>query len=132
MNEPTWVLRSVVDAMHDAQLTEHGGAPGVRDEGLLASALARPRNLHAYDETDLCTLAAAYAFGIARNHPFVDGYKRTAFLAAYVFLRINGLELTADEVGVTVAMMALAAGETTEAAFADWLRSNTKAAAMPP
>jgi death on curing protein len=128
VNEPIWVLRSVVDAMHDAQLTEHGGASGVRDEGLLDSALARPRNLHAYGETDLCALGAAYAFGIARNHPFVDGNKRTAFLAAYVFLRVNGLELTADEVGVTISMMALAAGETTEAAFAGWLRSNTRAA----
>ena len=128
MKEPIWVLRSVVDAMHDAQLTEHGGAPGVRDEGLLESALARPRNLHAYGETDPCALAAAYAFGIARNHPFVDGNKRTAFLAAYVFLRVNGLDFIADEVSVTISMMALAAGETTEAVFAGWLRSNTRAA----
>ena len=129
MNEPVWLLRSVVDAMHDAQLAEHGGASGVRDGGLLESALARPRNLYAYGETDPCTLAAAYAFGIARDHPFVDGNKRTAFLSAYVFLRVNGLDLTVDEVSVTVSMMALAAGETTEAAFADWLRSNTRAAA---
>ena len=127
MSEPLWVLRSVVDAMHDAQLAEHGGASGVRDEGLLESALARPRNLHAYGETDHCTLAAAYAFGIVRNHPFVDGNKRTTFLAAYVFLRVNGHDLTADEVGVTVSMTALAAGDTTEAAFADWLRANTRA-----
>jgi len=128
VNEPIWVLRSVVDAMHDAQLAEHGGASGVRDMGFLESALARPQNLHAYGETDPCRLAAAYAFGIARNDPFVGGNKRTAFLAAYVFLRVNGLDLTADEVSVTVSMMALAAGETTEPAFADWLRANTRAA----
>jgi death on curing protein len=128
VNEPIWVLRSVVDAPHDAQLAEHGGASGIRDMGLLESALARPQNLHAYGETDPCRLAAAYAFGIARNHPFVDGNKRTAFLAAYVFLRVNGLDLTADEVSVTVSMTTLAAGETTEPGFADWLRANTRAA----
>ena len=79
MEEPIWVLRAVVEAVHDAQLAEHGGAPGVRDAGLLESALARPANLHAYGESALCVLAAAYAFGIVRNHPFVDGNKRTAF-----------------------------------------------------
>jgi death-on-curing protein len=124
MSEPIWLLRSTVDAMHDAQLVEHGGAPGVRDAGLLESALARPKNRHAYGETDLCELAAAYAFGIARNHPFVDGNKRTALLAAFVFLRINSLHLVADEVGAAESVLALAAGQMTEAAFSEWLRAN--------
>ncbi|MFY9831499.1 MAG: type II toxin-antitoxin system death-on-curing family toxin [Methylocystis sp.] len=123
MEEPIWVLRAVVEAVHDAQLAEHGGAPGVRDVGLLESALARPANLHAYGESALCVLAAAYAFGIVRNHPFVDGNKRTAFLAAYVFLRLNGLDLVADEISATTAVLALASGEMTEADFAAWLRA---------
>lgn len=126
MSEPVWVLRSVIDAMHDAQLAEHGGAAGIRDPGLLGSALARPVNLHVYGETDICRLAAAYAFGIARNHPFVDGNKRTAFLAAYVFLRMNGLELVADEIGATAAILSVAAGESSEDDFAAWLRANTR------
>lgn len=126
MSEPVWVLRSVVEAVHDAQLAEHGGAGGVRDAGLLESALARPRNLHAYRETSLCVLAASYAFGIIQNHPFVDGNKRTAFLAAYVFLRANGLDLSDDEISATTAVLALASGEMTEADFAGWLGENTK------
>ncbi|HMK89787.1 MAG TPA: type II toxin-antitoxin system death-on-curing family toxin [Methylocystis sp.] len=128
MAEPVWVLRTVVDAMHDAQLVEHGGKPGLRDAGLLDSALARPRNRHACGEVEPCALAAAYASGIARNHPFVDGNKRTAFLAAYVFLRSNGLELVSDEVNATAAMLALASGQLAEQEFADWLRAKTKAA----
>lgn len=128
MTEPAWVLRSVTDAVHDAQLAEHGGAAGLRDMDMLESALARPVNLHAYGETDICRLAAAYAFGIARNHPFVDGNKRTAFLAAYVFLRINGFELIANEVDATAAVLALAAGESDEKDFAQWLRDQVKPA----
>ena len=115
MKEPSWVLRAVVEAVHDAQLAEHGGASGVRDAGLLESALARPANL----------LAAAYAFGIVRNHPFVDGNKRAAFLAAYVFLRLNGRDLVADEISATTAVLALASGEMTEADFAAWLSDNS-------
>lgn len=111
--------------MHDQQLTEHGGAPGLRDEGLLDSALARAQNLHAYGETDLCTLAAAYAVGIARNHPFIDGNKRTALLTAYVFLRLNGRTLNASEAEAVEIMMETAAGRITDQAFADWLRRNT-------
>ncbi len=126
MSEPVWVLRSVIDVIHEMQLAEHGGAPGVRDENMLASALARPVNAHAFGETDLCALAASYAFGIARNHPFVDGNKRTAFLAAFVFLNMNGVDLIAEEVGATSAMLDLAAGEGGEKVFADWLRSNTR------
>jgi death-on-curing protein len=128
VKRPIWVLRSVVEAIHDAQLAEHGGASGMRDSGLLDSALARPLNLHAHGEIDRCALAASYAFGIVRNHPFVDGNKRTAFLTAYVFLRLNGLNLVADEVSATTAMLALAAGQVPEAEYAAWLRANTKAA----
>lgn len=126
MSTPIWVLRTVIDAMHEMQLAEHGGAPGIRDEGLLESALARPVNAHAYGEADLCALAASYAFGIACNHPYVDGNKRTAFLAAYVFLSINGLELVAEEVDATTTMLAVAAGQSSESAFADWLRANVQ------
>jgi len=131
MKKPVWVRRSVIDAIHDAQLAEHGGAAGVRDSGLLDSALARPLNLHAHGETDWCALAASYAFGIVRNHPFVDGNKRTAFLAAYLFLRLNGLELMPDEIGATTTMLALAEGRMTEAEYAAWLRANTKASSRP-
>jgi death on curing protein len=126
VKSPVWVLPSVIEAVHDAQVAEHGGAAGMRDAGLLASALARPRNLHAYGETDLCRLAAAYASGIVRNHPFVDGNKRTAFLAAYVFLGLNGLELAADEAAAAAAMLTLASGEMGEQAFAEWLGKHTR------
>ncbi len=128
MREPVWLLRSVIEAVHDAQLVEHGGAAGLRDAGMLESALARPLNLHRYGETDPYVLAAAYAFGIARNHPFVDGNKRTALLSAYVFLRINGRHLVADEASAASNMLAVAAGEMTESDFADWLRRNVRRA----
>jgi death-on-curing protein len=124
---PIWVLSSVVEAIHDAQCAEHGGALGIRDAGLLDSGLARPRNLHAHGETDMCALAAAYASGIVRNHPFVDGNKRTAFLAAYVFLGLNGLDLAADEAEAAAAMLSLASGDIREDAFAEWLRKHTRA-----
>ena len=91
MTEPRWLERRIIVAVHDAQLVRYGGAGGIRDAGLLESAIARPRNLHAYGETELCALATAYAFGIVRNHPFVDGNKRTAFVTAALFLRENGL-----------------------------------------
>ncbi len=113
--------------MHDMLLAEHGGPAGLRDEGLLESALARPENLYSYGEADLHALAASYAFGIAKNHPFLDGNKRTAFLSAFVFLRINGVQLAADEVSATEAVLALSSSEMNEAEFADWLRENTRA-----
>ena len=94
--EPVWIDDRVTLAVHDRQLAEHGGGEGLRDPDALDSALARPRNRWAYGETDLCRLAAAYAFGIARNHTFVDGNKRTAFAATYIFLSINGARLTAN------------------------------------
>lgn len=124
--DPVWLDPKVIETVHDRLLAEHGGAAGVRDAGLLASALARPRNRAAYDEADLCALAAAYAAGIVGNHPFVDGNKRTAFMAAYTFLARNGLRLTAPDDKATHAVHALAAGEMTEDAFAAWLRTWTK------
>jgi death on curing protein len=123
--EPKWLLRATVDAMHDMQLAEHGGGSGTRDAGLLESALARPRNLDGYGTRDPHDLAAAYAQGIVGNHPYVDGNNRTALLAAYVFLSINGWKIMASEIDVVRAMLALAEGITTEAEFADWLRSVT-------
>lgn len=125
MSEPIWIRRDVIDTMHDLQLVEHGGAAGIRDEGHLDSALAKPRNKYAYGDTDIHSLAAAYAFGIARNHPYIDGNKRTAFLAAYVFLKINGFHLVASEVAAVQMMLDLASGAIDEAVFAQWLRDNS-------
>jgi len=118
-----WVADSVVLAIHEAQLAEHGGIAGIRDEGLLASALARPRNLEAYGENvDAAALAAAYAFGIARNHPFLDGNKRTAFVVMELFLSLNGWILNANDADCISTMLSLAAGELGEKALATWLR----------
>lgn len=117
-----WIDPSVVLAIHDEQLAEHGGASGIRDAGLLDSALGRPQNLAAYGEPDHADLAAAYAYGIARNHPFVDGNKRTAFVAAELFLALNGCELMAEDTDCVLTMLALAAGEIDEAGFAAWIR----------
>lgn len=120
-----WLLNGVVLALHDEQLAEHGGSLGVRDVGLLSSALARPQNQAGYGNPSVFDLAAAYAFGIIRNHPFVDGNKRTGFLAAYVFLDLNGWDLVPHEDEAVAAVMALAAGEMQEAAFSEWLKSNS-------
>ena len=115
----------MLQAIHAAQLGEHGGARGVRDAALLESALNRPRNKQADGETDLCVLAAAYAFGIVKNHAFVDGNKRTAFIAAAVFLALNGIELDAAEPEVVHVVTRLAAGKMSENAFAERLRANS-------
>lgn len=113
----------MLDALHDEQLREHGGATGVRDEGMLEAALARPRHKWAYAKApDLATLAAAYGFGLARNHGFVDGNKRTAFMALYVFLALNDFELVADEPEVVTIIDGVAAGRTPEAKLAVWVR----------
>lgn len=120
-----WLIEGVVAAMHDEQIAEHGGSVGIRDNGLSASALNRPRNQAAYGGPSVFDLAAAYAFGIIRNHPFVDGNERTGFLAAYVFLDLNGWELVASEVEAVTAVLALAAGENDEGGFADWLKSKS-------
>jgi death-on-curing protein len=126
VTEPEWLSKAIILAVHDEQLAEHGGGTGVRDDGLLDSALARPQNRLAYDAAaDLATLAAAYAFGIARNHPFIDGNKRTAFVAAELFLNLNGMTLSASDEACVLTMLRLAAGEIEEDAFAAWLRANT-------
>lgn len=120
-----WLMEGVVIAMHGEQISEHGGSLGIRDAGLLSSALARPQNQAAYGEPSVFDLAAAYAFGIIRNHPFVDGNKRTGFLATYVFLDLNGWELIASEVEAVAAVLALAANEMDEAGFASWLKAKS-------
>jgi len=121
----TWVIESVALAIHEAQLSEHGGLPGVRDEGLFLSAMVRPQNLAAYgDRPDAADLAAAYAFGPARNHAFLDGNKRTAFVVLELFLHLNGWALFADDVECISTMETVAAGDMPEKSLAAWLRSH--------
>lgn len=119
-----WVTRSVVLAIHEEQIAEHGGTQGVRDVGLLESALARPQNLAAYGEPDVIRLAASYAFGLAKNHPFLDGNKRASYVTTVVFLRINGLDIQADEARRIQVWFDLAAGELAEETLTEWLRSH--------
>jgi death-on-curing protein len=121
-----WLERRDVEAFHATLVAEFGGVDGLRDAGGLESALARPRNLVAHGKPSAFELAAAYAFGIAKNHPFVDGNKRTAFVASVVFLELNGYELRASEEDVVVTILALAAGEMSEARLAKWLAANTQ------
>jgi death-on-curing protein len=120
-----WIERAIVLAIHNEQLAEHGGLTGIRDEGLLESALARALNLAAHHTPDCADLAAAYGFGIARNHPFMDGNKRTAFVAIELFLAMNGYELVAEDVDCVLTMFALAAGELDEPALAAWVRDRS-------
>ncbi len=120
--EPIWLDSRIAHAVHDRQLAEHGGGAGVRDEGALESALARPVNQWAYGSDDLVALAAAYAYGIARNHPFVDGNKRTAWIFARLFLVANGVEIAFEKIEAINIVIALAAGELTEDELADWFR----------
>lgn len=119
-----WINKTLSSAIHDRQLSEHGGSGGVRDEGLLDSALARPQQLYAYGEPppDLADLAASLAYGLARNHPFIDGNKRTAHVCYRVFLRLNGGDLVADDDEKYAAMIGLAEGSLSETEFAQWLR----------
>lgn len=124
MTEWIWVRRDVIVAAHGEQLAEHGGAAGIRDAGMLESALARAKNLSAYGDPDVAALAAAYGFGIARNHPFVDGNKRAALIVTELFLALNGSELRVSDAECVVAVLALAAGELEEAEFAAWLRQH--------
>lgn len=119
-----WIDKRVLLMLHGESLAEHGGLPGLRDEGLLDSALARPLNLAAYGQPDLAELAATYGCGLAQNHPFADGNKRAAFLAVGLFLGLNGLRLQATQIEATQVMLAVAAGEIEEAAFAAWLRAH--------
>lgn len=122
--EPTWLDRTIVQALHADQILEHGGTLGIRDEGLLESALARPQQKWHYEPaTDLAALAAAYAFGIAKNHPFIDGNKRAALVTAYTFLAINDLELEAPEPEAVTAILGTADGSLSEDDLASWVRS---------
>jgi len=123
---PRWIDERALLLLHNETLAEHGGLAGVRDHGLLESALARPRNLHAYEpESDLARLAAAYGFGLTRNHPFNDGNKRAAFLAIGLFLQINGRELIADPVEAIAVIFGLAKGSLSESELAEWIRRNS-------
>lgn len=125
--EPRWLSRVVVDAIHADQIRQHGGRPGIRDENVLESALARPRQKWEYDDSaDLPLLAAAYAFGFVRNHPYSDGNKRIGFLALATFLGINGWELETTDEDVVTTILALAAGNLTEAELADWVRGHVQ------
>ena len=128
MKEPQWILRETVLALQERLLSEFGGLGGVHDACLLDSALSRPPQLFHYGKPDRYELAAAYAFGLVRNHPFHDGNKRIGFTTAILFLELNGLAFTGSEADATVRTLALAAGEMTEAAFAEWLKANSRKA----
>ncbi len=128
MKTPIWVLRETVVAVHESLLREFGGLSGIRDVGMFDSALARPEQLFAYGEPELADLAAAYAFGLVRNHPFIDGNKRIGLATAVVFLEINGHEFIATEVDAVIQTLALAAGELDEAGYAAWLKQNSRRA----
>ncbi|MDG0854544.1 type II toxin-antitoxin system death-on-curing family toxin [Roseateles puraquae] len=119
-----WLNAEVLQAVHLEQLAEHGGGAGTRDQALFESALARPQNLAHYGNPDVFDLAAAYAVGLAKNHPFVDGNKRTAYVAMELFLILNGTQLTADDASATLTMLAVAAGDIDEPTLAQWLREH--------
>jgi death-on-curing protein len=124
MNEPFWLTVEMIVAIHDEQLTLHGGSEGLRDRALLESALDRPRNKWAYEQAEFPELAAAYGYGIARNHPFVDGNKRTALLAIYTFLGVNEFDFVVPEADAAAIILSLAAGEVSEDSLARWIRDN--------
>jgi death-on-curing protein len=127
MSEPIWVRRETLELLHSESIAEHGGADGLRDEGLFESALARPQNLLAYEGiTDLSRLAACYAYGLAKNHAFVDGNKRVAFIAAGVFLRLNGWRLVADQAQATLVILSVASGAFSEKQLAEWIANNIR------
>jgi death on curing protein len=127
MKEPLWINLREALALHDRLLALDGGAPGVRSQPLLESALARPQQLHAYgDSPDIVDLAAVYTFGIVRNHPFVDGNKRTGFVLGVLFLELNGYQFAASEEDATEAIFQLAAGRLSEAVFCKWMRENSR------
>jgi len=127
--EPRWITRIVVNAIHNDQLREHGGLPGVRDENVLESALARPRQKWTYEPgADLPSLAAAYAFGFVKNHPYRDGNRRIGFLALVTFLGVNGVEFDAPEADVVAIVVSLADGTTSESGLAEWIRGHVAAA----
>jgi len=130
--EPTWLTRRIVDVIHDAQLREHGGTPGVRDAGLLDSTIARARQKWAYGEkVDFATLAAAYAFGLAKNQGYIDGNKRVAFMAGYVFLRLNGYDVDAVEADVAGTIASVPAARLSERAMAEWFGQHVRPLTSP-
>ncbi|ABD71113.1 Death-on-curing protein [Rhodoferax ferrireducens T118] len=122
-----WIESALIHAVHDEQLAEHGGGTGVRDHNLLESALARPQQLAHYGSPDEADLAASYGYGISRNHSFVDGNKRTGFVALELFLALNGYDLTATDADCVLIMLSVAAGDIEEAAFAQWIRQHVQA-----
>ena len=124
MSEPKWLTLVMAVAIHDEQLAVHGGSPGLRDAGMLESALDRPRNKWGYEAADLPELAAAYAYAISRNRPFVDGNKRTSLLALYTFLGINGVDFVVPEAMAAAMILSLAAGEVSEESLTRWIRDN--------
>ena len=128
MSDWVWLDPQALLAAHDEQLAEHGGASGIRDSGLFESALARPKNLAAYGDPDVADLAAAYAFGIAKNHAFIDGNKRTALVALESFLLLNGFELLADDGQVVMVILSVASGAFNENELAAWIRKNIRPA----
>jgi death-on-curing protein len=123
---PTWLLREVVLAVHEQLIAQFGGGTGLRDAGLLDSALARPMHLAAYEQPTLPELAASYAFGLVKNHPFIDGNKRIGFVAATLFLELNGLRFQATEADAVIQTLALATGDVDEAGYAAWLEKNSR------
>ena len=127
MKEFAWILRQIVLALHAEQLAEHGGLDGIRDEGMFDSALARPQNLIAYNQdADVAMLAASYTYGLAKNHPFIDGNKRIAFITGELFIELNGFELIASDGDCVLTMLAVADGSLSEDELADWYRSNLR------
>lgn len=128
MKEPVWVLRETVLALQEELLARFGGPPGIRDEHLLDSALARPQHLFAYGKPSVFGMAASYGSGLVKNHPFVDGNKRIGFTVAVLFLELNGYRFNAPEADAAVQTLALAAGEMSESAYAEWLKTNSKRA----
>lgn len=127
MSEPVWINRRALELLHSESIAEHGGAEGLRDEGLFESALARPQNLHAYEGVnEVARLAASYAFGLAKNHAFVDGNKRVAFIAAGLFLRLNGFRLKADQAEAVLIILSVASGSFSEGELTEWIRRNAK------
>ena len=128
MADPIWINGTIAQFIHDDQIAAHGGAYGLLNAGMLESALARPQNLYAYEQTNVFSLAAAYGYGIAKNYAFIDGNKRTAFMVMFTFLQVNGWRLVVPEPAVVLTMQQLADGIVTESLLADWLRENSQEA----
>ncbi len=126
MKEPIWVAEKIVLAIHEDQLVQNGGSSGIRDENLLGASLARPRHLFTYGEPTIFDLAAAYSYGLANNHPFVDGNKRTAFMVMYTFLGLNGYWLEVDEMEVVIKMEGLTMNKETQESISLWLKENSR------